>query len=433
MSEEEARRPLFNRGFISLSITQFFGASNDYLLKTLLTFALAASGIWRSKMGEGGQVYPAYSLVIPFLLFCVLAGQIADRHSKQAVTVRVKQAEIFFALMAFAGFWMANFWLCLAAMVFLGIQSAFFSPAKYGLIPELVDEKDLSRANGIINMLTNLAAIFATVVGSYLYEQYTETKGSQNVSEAQGPMGMLWLPGLVMLGVALLGLVASLWMPKLKARNPDSEMQWNIFGSVLSTLREMKASGNPILIVAALWSMFYLIAYTIMLILPDYTKVLDISVSQVGLYLLGPMGICIGLGSALAGWISGSRIQPRFVPAGAIGLTICFLLLGWAPAKLWVVVTYIALMGICAGFYIVPLQALMQKLSPDESRGRFLGAAAAMASVFEIIGIGVFHVSRRVFDIPSQRIFLIVGVLSLAATILFYWKVRRHIHKPEWQ
>ena len=119
MSEEVAKRPLLNRGFVSLSITQFFGASNDYLLKTLLTFALAASGIWRSKMGEGGQVYPAYSLVIPFLLFCVLAGQIADRHSKQQVTVRVKQAEIFFALMAFAGFWMANFWLCLAAMVFL--------------------------------------------------------------------------------------------------------------------------------------------------------------------------------------------------------------------------------------------------------------------------------------------------------------------------
>ena len=260
-----------------------------------------------------------------------------------------------------------------------------------------------------------------------------EENGKQDVSGAQNPLGVLWLPGLVMLGVALLGLAASFIMPELKARNPDTKMRWDVFGSILDTLREMKDSGNPILIVASLWSMFYLIAYTIMLILPDYTVVLDISVSQVGLYLLGPLGISIGVGSALAGWISGTRIQPRFIPAGAIGLTICFFLLGWAPAKLSLVATYIALTGVCAGFYIVPLQALLQKLSPDESRGRFLGAAAAMSAFFEIVGIAVFHVARRVFDIPSQRVFLIVGVLALMATLLFYWKVRRHIHKPEWR
>ena len=75
------------------------------------------------------------------------------------------------------------------------------------------------------------------------------------------------------------------------------------------------------------------IAYAVMLILPDYTTVLKIdgefmNEKQVGVYLLGPLGLAIGLGSVLAGLISGDRIQPRLVPIGAIGLTVSFFLLG---------------------------------------------------------------------------------------------------------
>ena len=172
MTEAAQQRPLANKGFLALSITQFFGAANDYLLKTMLVFAVASEGVWDGMLGNGGQVYPNYSLVLPFFLFCVIAGQMADRHSKRTVAVRVKQAEIGFALLALAGFWLGNVWVCLAAMLMLGIQSAFFSPAKYGLIPELVAPQQLSRANGIINLLTNLAAIVATVVGGFLYIAY---------------------------------------------------------------------------------------------------------------------------------------------------------------------------------------------------------------------------------------------------------------------
>ena len=311
-------------------------------------------------------------------------------------------------------------------MLMLGIQSAFFSPAKYGLIPELVAPQQLSRANGIINLLTNLAAIVATVVGGFLYIAY--------VGGGEGkPVGHLWLPGVVMLGEAVFGLVTALRIPKLKAGNPNGPMKYDPVSPLFSTLKEMRDSGTPIFIVVCLWSTFYLIAYAVMLILPDYTTVLNIDQAKVGTHLLGPLGISIGVGSAVAGWISGDRIQPRLVPVGAIGITIAFFLLGYAPARLELVTGGIVLVGLFAGFYIVPLQALLQKLSPDASRGRILGAAAALTAVFEVIGIGVFQVCKQAFGMPSQRIFIVVGSISLIATLIFYWKVRGQINRSEWR
>ena len=427
MSEDKSQRPLANKGFLALSVTQFFGAANDYLLKTMIVSAVAAGGIWETWAGGGGEVYPNYSLVVPFIIFCVIAGQVADRNSKRTVAIRVKQAEVCLALVAFVGFWFGSVWICLIAMMMLGIQSAFFNPAKYGLIPELVQTEQLSRANGAINLLTNLAAIVATVIGGkILYMKYVGDGKTE-------PNGMLWLPGAAMLLVAILGLITSYRIPKLPAANPDGPMRYDPFIPLYNTLKEMKNGGTPILTVVCLWSSFYLIAYTVMLILPNYTKVLNINPGQVAVYLLGPLGISIGLGSVLAGWISGDRIQPRLIPVGAIGLTIAFFLMGFAPPKLMLVTGGIVIIGLFAGFYIVPLQALIQKLAPDQSRGRILGAAGVLVAIFEVVGIGVYQVSREVFDIPPQRIFVVAGSIGLIATLIFYWKVRAKINRPEWR
>ena len=190
MTDESSQRPLANRGFISLVVTQFFGVVNDNLLKQVLTFGLAMAGVWKGALGEGGQSWVAVALVLPFLLFGAIAGQLADRYSKQLVTVRMKQAEFLIVLAAFAGFYFNNIWLSLLAMFLLGTQSAFFGPAKYGVIPELVGESKISMANALINMLTNIAAILSVVVGGTLYEAYRGPEGGK------APEGLLWLPGL---------------------------------------------------------------------------------------------------------------------------------------------------------------------------------------------------------------------------------------------
>ena len=188
---------ILKRGFVSLIATQFFGAANDNILKGVLIFMLA-NGIWKGQLGAGGQGWASALFTIPFILLSGYAGRFADRNSKSWVTVWVKIIEIPIAVVGLIGFWVQNLWITLGALVALACQSAFFGPAKYGMIPELVETRDLSRANGFINMMTNIAVILGSLVAGQIAEAYY-VRGAP-LSER-----MLWLPGVVMIVVAIRG------------------------------------------------------------------------------------------------------------------------------------------------------------------------------------------------------------------------------------
>ena len=80
------------------------------------------------------------------------------------MTVWVKIAEIPIAIVAGIGFYFESLYTTLLALIAITCQSSFFGPAKYGMIPELVEEKDLSRCQRSINMMTNIAVIMGTLI-----------------------------------------------------------------------------------------------------------------------------------------------------------------------------------------------------------------------------------------------------------------------------
>ena len=540
---DDPSRPLANRGFLSLVITQFFGVVNDNLLKQVLTFGLAAAGVWGGVLGDGGHSWVAVALVLPFLLFGAIAGQLADCYSKQLVTVRVKQAEFLIVVVAFVGFYFNNVWLALLAMFLLGTQSAFFGPAKYGVIPELVADSKISMANATIIMLTNVAAILAVVIGGAFYEAYRGT------AVDGAPDGKLWLPGVALLFFAILGLLSAKQMPTLPASAPSMKVRWEFFAPYIQTIRNMHRGDTPILVVCLLKAMFYMLAYIMMLILADYTLVLGISEKKVSLYLFGTVGVSIAVGSVLSGVISRGGIQPRLILVGGIGFGVAALLLALAPSSyvvihpadekkaaqgvaglpkearvsyylerskdrlievradlklqkqgmtldqrlkdvqagnyqamvissaylntfpnrkvspekdsngtefyhltqidsqepcglvavpvesrrndLWFVVGCLFVVGASAGLYVTPLQALLQKLSPVDSRGQYIAASNAIDAVLEVGGVGLFYLLRNL-GVGAQEIFYLVVLVAVLTMALFVTRIRPHIHKPAW-
>ncbi len=423
MNRADVVSNLKNRGFLSLVAAQFFGAANDNIIKGVLTFMVIGGGIWDGKLGPGGQGIAGMCLSIPFIFLSGYAGQLADRFSKRQVTLWVKIAEIPIAVAAGIGFFTGNLWVTLLAFLALACQSAFFGPAKYGMIPELVDDTQLSRANGTINMMTNLAIICGTIAAGFISDLY---------HPGDGAAGLAWLPAVAMILVAIAGLAVTLFLTPLEPGDRNLKFNWNPFSTYIESVREM--SKTRLLMVMLAWGYFYMIAGLVLFVVPEYNSILGVKDSEASI-LMGIMGISIGIGCAAAGYISGDHIEPKLIPFGAAGLIVFFFLLAaippWMPdlqPYLRVALSNVAMLIVCAGFsagfYIIPLQAALQKLSPDDDRGRFLGTANCCSFIFITLSAVIFMSIRGGFGDHPQSIFYVCSGLMAAGAAFFLWKLR---------
>jgi acyl-[acyl-carrier-protein]-phospholipid O-acyltransferase/long-chain-fatty-acid--[acyl-carrier-protein] ligase len=412
------------RGFSFLNITQFFNAFNDNLLKQMLIFGTAAGGLWASQIGEGGQAIASLCLAVPFVLLSGFAGQFSDRYSKRTVMVMAKTSEIVIGIVALAGFLLVNLWLVITAMVLISIQSTFFSPAKYGILPEIIEGKLLSRANGTINMFTYIAAILGGAAGGPLYDMYTaktfwwDWNWQWPEIVPPGIPGILWLPGVLIVLIGILGIIASRGIPRVTAQNPTMKIRPIFFKAYLETWRDIRGTALGTVVIA--WSYFYMIVVGLaVLILPDYKELLHISATQTA-GLMAILGISIGAGDFAAGRLSGHRIRPGMVPIGAIGTTLMMFVLGAIPHNYFLISASLSAAGFMAGFLMVPLQTMTQRLASKEQRGQVLGLWNCSSFIGVIVGNVIFLALKRLTGIASHHVFFICGGLGVILIVLLY-------------
>src|SRR5207302_363674 len=165
MSAGTYRETLKRQGLQPFLWTQFLGAFNDNLFKMVVSLVAV-----RMATGEPGRDLSIVSAVfiLPFILFSGYAGQLADVYSKRTVLIVTKSLEIVTALLALVAFILGRLEITLAVLFLFALQATFFSPAKYGILPEVLPDRDLSRANGLLEMSTFVAIVAGTAIGSYL-------------------------------------------------------------------------------------------------------------------------------------------------------------------------------------------------------------------------------------------------------------------------
>lgn len=381
--------------FSYLNLTQFFSALNDNIYKLLLIFLLInLKGAENSNtiLSLAGAVF-----VVPFILFASLSGTLADRYSKRSIIFYTRLLEIATMALGVVAFALKSVLGAYTILFLMATQSALFSPAKYGIVPEIVPQERISRSNGILTATTYLAIILGTFLASFL----TQITARNFV-----------LASLFCVGVALLGFITSIGIKKTAPQAPLKKLSWRFLYTILNTLK--KAHKQRYLLVAILCGAYFLFigSYTQLNIIPFTIQSLKLTEIQGG-YLFLMCAVGIGIGSLCAGKLSFKQVELGFIPLAALAIGVSLIFIALFSTNFLITAVCLIVLGVAGGFYIVPVDAFIQVASPYEDRGQNIAAANFMSFVGVIFASLLLAFLGNGLGLSAADGFLTIGFATL--------------------
>ncbi|MGB6670526.1 MAG: acyl-[ACP]--phospholipid O-acyltransferase [Candidatus Acidiferrum sp.] len=386
-------------GFWSLIATQFQGAFNDNGLKFFVIFLILGTNPTDSQK-DLLVFYVGNLFAVPFLLFSMAGGYLADRFSKRTIAISTKLFEI--AAMTFAIYAFAHGSTRMAfAVIFLAsTQAAFFGPTKYGLLPELLPDELLSWGNGILELTTFIAIIAGAVAGPWLAERFH---------------GREFLAGLIFGGCTFVGLISSLTISRVSPADPSRKFRFNLIGDLRKQFQVVRPDRTLHLAVVGNTYFWFLGALLQFVIVFYGREVLHIDETHGG-YLQAALAIGIGIGSYAAGLLSAGKIEYGLIPLGAIGMSLFAFAISLHGLTFIQVVVLLAGLGFSGGFFIVPINALIQHRPDEDKKGSVIAFANWLSFVGVICASAIYSGFTHYLHVGLQSFFIWTAVMSLAAT-----------------
>ncbi|MBI3896563.1 MAG: MFS transporter [Acidobacteria bacterium] len=390
---------LRKRSFWSLFAASFQEAFNDLAFRTLVTFFILGIGLSQGDRDRLVSITLAL-FALPFILFSMGGGYLADRFSKRSVTIWMKAVEIGSMGLAVVGLALGSVPLLLTVVFLVSAQSAFFGPSKWGLLPELLPEKRLSWGNGVLQFGTYLAAIAGTVAGGFLSDIFRGQKA--------------WA-GVILMATVVFGFLMSLRIYPVPAANPNRKARIDFLSDLAAQIRLIRQDRT--LYLAVFGNAYFLfLASLLQLNILRYGKdVLRVGDTQ-NSYLQAAVAIGIGLGSIAAGYLSGNKIEYGLIPLGSLGIVLFTVLLSQDGLFFQTVLFYLASLGFAGGFFIVPIGALIQYRPPAGVRGGVIAAANLLSWVGAFVAAGADYGLTAGAKFTPSSVFLLGAAITLAAT-----------------
>ena len=421
---------LRDRSFLGMMVTQFLGAFNDNLFKQLMLLLAipvgAAAAVERDR-----QAIATIIFALPFILFSGYAGFLSDRFSKRRIIVLSKVAEIFvmaLGLLAFLQFQLYGNIGLLLVLFLMGMQSAFFGPGKYGILPEMLPGKHLPRANGMILMTTFLAIILGTAVAGLMSESFTDPQAIPEL-RAVG----LWRGSFICVIIAVVGTMTALLVRRLPAAKPNLKLQLDSL-VVSADTRRLLATDRALLAALFASCVFWLVSGIAI------QAVNSFGLNQLALgefwtsVMTAFIGVGIALGAVVAGRLSQGKTDFRIARCGLWGMFVFLGLLavsgGVGLLEFYGSLVGLVLLGMSAGFFAIPVQVFIQQRPPKEQKGRMIAAMNFfnfIAILFSGVLYGVFAEVIRLQGWPQSTIFAMMAGILLPLAILYRPKNDRAI------
>ncbi|MBC3419324.1 MFS transporter [Pseudomonas sp. RW3S2] len=421
MSHSSQFTLLGKRRFLPFFITQSLGAFNDNLFKQSLILAI----LYKLSLEGDRSIWVnlcALLFILPFFLFSALAGQFGEKFAKDALIRAIKLAEVVIMVIGAVGFLSDHLELMLLTLFAMGTHSALFGPVKYSILPQALREDELVGGNGLVEMGTFLAILAGTI--------------GAGVMMSSGNYATVVAGGIV--GTAVLGYLASRWIPRAAAVAPQMKLDWNIFKQSWATLR-LGLGQTPAVsrsIVGNSW--FWFVGAIYLTQIPAYAKDWLHGDETVVTLVLTLFSVGIAVGALLCERLSGRKVEIGLVPFGSFGLTLFGLLWWWhsgdvpaaaAPhdwlsllgmSQAWWIMVSIVGLGVFGGFYIVPLYALIQARTPEDQRARVIAANNILNALFMVVSAIVTIVLLSLADLSIPQLFLVVSLLNIAVNAYIF-------------
>ncbi|WP_187276493.1 MFS transporter [Parahaliea maris] len=400
------------RGYLAYLAVVFLNAFVDLGHKIVIQNA-----IFKSYDGQQQVILTAIVnglILLPFILLFSPAGFLADRFAKHRIIRHAALVAVVATGLITFSYYQGWFWAAFALTFLLAVQSAIYSPAKYGYIKELVGAGNLASANGAVQAITIAGILLGTFVFSMLFEALLPAAGTSDPGETMHYVASI---GWVLMALALVEWLATALLPARRAAAPDTGFQISRYARLdylrqnLRVLNERSAIWLSIIGLATFWA----ISQVMLAAFPAFAKeALGETNTVVIQGILACSGIGIALGSMLAGRASRNYIETGFIPVGALGIAIGLFVLPGLESAVTMGLTFL-LVGVMGGLFIVPLNALIQFQARKEQLGTVLAGNNWVQNVAMMTAL-VLTVVFATAGIGSVGLFYLLTVVAVIGT-----------------
>ena len=349
-------------------------------------------------------------ILLPFILMFSTAGFLADKYPKSAIMRLAAWFAVFLTIgitIAYAFGW---FWIAFAMTFLLAVQSAIYSPAKYGYIKSLFGKQHLAEANGLVQAISIIGILSGTVIFSILFEMWYPQEGAD-----KGAILTTLVPvGFILILSSVIELIMMYRIPQLETQNDDHQFDWKAYRTGKLALSNLKPvfESRPILLSIIGLMVFWSIAQVLLAAFPAFVKNQTGETNTIIIQaILGASGIGIAIGSFIAGKSSRNYIETGLVPVGAAGVAIGLFILTTLSSHLLMGLNFLFI-GMMGGMFIVPLNALIQYHASENSLGRVLAANNFIQNIGMLFFL-IVTVAFAIAGISSASLLLLIAVLAV--------------------
>lgn len=430
MNQNKGQFYLFTkRRFLPFFITQFLGALNDNLFKNAILVTIVSTAVAYADNTTNFLTNLAAGLfILPFFLFSTIAGHLADRFDKAYLIRRIKFAEIILMLIGCFSLWQANIYLMLGVLFLLGVQSAFFGPIKYAIIPQHIGDNELLAANAQVGMGTFVSILLGTLIGGWLVTT---------------PQGTMQLGALIIL-VAIIGWLSSCKIPKAPPEKIDFQPKasFNPFRETAFNFSLAKQNKTVIFcIFSSSW--FWLYGACFLTQVPNFSVAILGGDPKLISILLSFFIVGVAIGSLCCNRLSRGQVEPGLVPVGALGLSLFAIDLYFSSTHYAAInasgttvmpMAFLSMLsglriladllfiGLFGGLFIVPVYAMIQRNTDGATRARVVSVNNIFNALFMVAGslLGMLFLSKLGWTIP--QFFFLLAMLNLVfmGTIFYF-------------